>query len=188
MTLRCLLIFVAGVLLLPSLVSCRKKEKVVVEKQRTLTMHDQENDRLVAVMPPEWRQLPGTQFRLLNYRFGEDGEVYVSTARGSVLANLNRWLQQFGQPPVTDTDAYPKITVLGSEGIIVNATGKFGGGMGKPARENAALMGVIVALGDELLTVKMIGDKQAVLAEKERMEQFCKKLRIREVSSDQANN
>lgn len=160
------------------MVSCRKPEKVVVTETRELTMYDLGRDPLVAVMPPEWRQIPGTQLRIFNYRFGVDGEVYVSRARGGVLPNANRWMGQFGKPALADAGKLPKITVLGREGVVVDATGRFGGGMGKPARENAALLGVIVDFGGELLTVKMIGSAEDVAAERERMIKFCENLRI----------
>ncbi len=149
-------------------------------EQRELTMYDENSDPLVTVMPPEWRQLPGTRFRIFNYRFGKDGEVYVTRASGGVLENVNRWLKQFSKEPLEQIDDLPKVEVLGKEGILVSAKGRFAGGMGKPAKENAALLGVIVQVGGQLLTVKMIGDADAVEAERDRLIQFCNKLRIRE--------
>lgn len=172
-----------GILVLPLLVSCRKSDNVVVTEKRVLTVADEANDSLIAVMPPEWRQLPGTNFRILNYRFGQDGEVFVGRSRGGVLPNANRWLGQFGKPAITGLDDLPKVKILGREGVLVIASGDFGGAMGRPARKNAGLAGVIVAVGDQLLTVKMMGDAEAVAAEQERLIQFCGSLRINEADS-----
>lgn len=166
-----------------SLVSCRKADKVLVTEQRRLTMADEGHSSLAAVMPPEWRQLPATQFRILNYRFGEDGEVFVGRSRGGVLPNVNRWLDQYGKPPLESLDDLPSVSILGQQGVLITASGDFKGGMGRPARQNAGLAGVIVGSGEQLLTVKMTGDAQEVLAEQERLIQFCKNLRIKGAES-----
>lgn len=181
------LVLICG-LMLPLAVSCRKVEKVTVTEQRRLVMFDDSRDSLVAVMPPEWRQLPGTQFRIFNYRFGEDGEVFVGRSRGGVLPNVNRWLGQFGKPALENADELPKVTVLGQEGVLVTASGDFGGAMGRPARKNAGLAGVIVGVGDQLLTIKMIGDAEAVAAERERLIQFAENMRIKETSTEDAES
>lgn len=172
-----------GALVLPLLVSCRQSEKVVVTQKRVLTVADQASDSLVAVMPPEWRQLPGTNFRILNYRFGKDGEVFVGRSRGGLLPNANRWLGQFGKPALSGVDDLPKVEVLGREGVLLTASGDFGGAMGRPARKNAGLAGVIVSVGEQLLTIKMIGDAEAVAAEQERLIQFSESLRIENARS-----
>jgi len=186
MSKHCRCLHIAGALSLTFFVSCRESTEVVVTEQRELTMFDANRDSLVAVMPPEWRQLPGTQFRLFNYRFGEDGEIAVGRSRGDILSNINRWVvDQFGQTPLASTDNLQKVSVLGQQGVLVSAKGRFKGGMGKPARENAALLGMIVAVGDQLLTVKMIGDADAVFSEKDRLIKFCEKLRISTLRSEE---
>ncbi|MBK1855021.1 hypothetical protein JO972_08625 [Verrucomicrobiaceae bacterium 5K15] len=172
-------------------VSCRKApEAVEVTETRELTMWDDGTDPLIAPMPPEWRQIPSTQLRLYNYRFGEGsqgGEVYVSRARGGVLPNVNRWLAQFGKPEIDSLDDLPKIKVLGLDAVVVSASGRFGGGMGKPAQENAAVLGVIADHGSGLLTVKMIGPADQVAAERERMLKFCESLRIKQSDAETGN-
>lgn len=159
--------------------SCRKTERIVVNERRELIVADQGNHSLVAVMPPEWRQVPSTEFRMFNYRFGDSGEVFVGRSRGGLMPNINRWLGQFGKPGLENADELPKVMMLGQEGVLVTASGDFAGGMGRAARENAGLAGVIVAIGDQLITVKMMGDADAVAAEQERLIKFCEGLRIR---------
>ncbi|MGJ8676794.1 MAG: hypothetical protein ACSHX0_04710 [Akkermansiaceae bacterium] len=167
--------------LLLSVVACKKSpSKVEVTDKRELTVWDNPRVPIVPIMPAEWRQVPGTQFRVFNYRFGVDGEAYVSNANGSVLENVNRWLAQYGQEPMESTQELPEITVLGQKGVVVEATGSFTGGMGKLPRENAGLLGVIVDFGGSLLTIKMIGSADAVASENERFIEFCETIQDRD--------
>jgi len=163
--------------------SCRKAENIVVNERRNLVVADQGNHSLLAVMPPEWRQVPSTEVRMLNYRFGESGEVFVGRSRGGLLTNINRWLGQFGKPAIESADDLPKVEVLGQSGVLVEATGDFAGGMGRAARKNAGLAGVIVAIGDQIITVKMMGGAEDVAAEQERLIKFCEGLRISQSDS-----
>ena len=65
-----------------------------------------------------WLTLPASQFRILNYRFGESGtgEVWVSISQGSVLDNVNRWLEQFAANPVDQAalEKLPTVSLAGS--------------------------------------------------------------------------
>lgn len=164
--------------------SCRKAENVVVNERRDLVVADQGNHSLMAVMPPEWRQVPSTEFRMLNYRFGDSGEVFVGRSRGGLLPNINRWLGQFGKPALESAEDLPKVPILGQMGVLVNASGDFAGGMGRAARKNAGLAGVIVVIGDQLITIKMMGGAEDVAAEQERLIKFCEALRIRDAGGE----
>jgi len=81
--------------------SCEEKKEVVVTETRPLTtrdktpkLHATSDERFRDAKPspvkaggiPEgWLALPASQFRLLNYRFGESGlgEVWVSISSGT---------------------------------------------------------------------------------------------------------
>lgn len=176
------------VMLAALVVSCRKApETIQVTETRVMTMWDEGRDPLIAPMPPEWRQIPSTQLRLFNYRFGEGsdgGEVYISRARGGVLPNANRWLKQFGKPELESIDALPTVKLLGLDAVVVSASGRFGGGMGKAPQENAGVLGVIAGSDDNLITVKMIGPADLVAAERERLLKFCESLYLRKTEQD----
>ncbi len=161
------------------LASCKEasEEKLVIDETRPLTIWDEPRLPIIAMMPPEWRQVAGNDMRILNYRFGKDGEVYVSNTKGGVLPNVNRWLKQFDKPPVEHLDELAEVMVLGQSGVLVEAVGKFGGGMGKLPREGAALLGVVLDFGSGVLTIKMIGSKEAVQAERKRLITYCQNLR-----------
>src|SRR5690606_28493229 len=71
------------------------------------------------VTPEGWKPLPSTQFRLVNFAAGENGEVevYFSTAGGGLVPNVNRWRKQVGLGDLTDEEVaqLPKVNILGQE-------------------------------------------------------------------------
>lgn len=182
------------------LAGCRDEaEEVTVEATRELTSEDRA-PRLFATSderfrnarpspvrgqaPAGWQSVPATQFRLLNFRFGPEGrgEVYVSMSRGGVLENVNRWLGQFGAEPVDEAGlaGMRKLPLLGGEGVWVETSGTFGGGMGQPESADFGLAGVVVSVGGRLWTVKMIGPEAVVEQEKEALEAFARSLQLAE--------
>ena len=132
--------------------------------------------------PENWLSVPATQFRLLNYRFGESGhgEVWVTLAAGSVLENVNRWLGQFGATPINQAalDDLRKIPIAGGSGVWVEAEGEYASGMGSPPKPGFALAGVVASLRGEILTVKMVGPKAEVEAARADLENFAKSLEL----------
>ena len=163
------------------LVSCDDSTtKVEITEKRVLTVWDNPRFDIVPVMPSEWRHIGGVDMRAFNYRFGEDGQTYITSANGSVIDNVNRWLGQYGQEAISNTDSLEGITVLGEKGVMVEASGMFAGGMGQMPRTNAGMLGAIVDFGGSLLTIKMIGDAEAVSAEKQRFIAFCENIQYRD--------
>lgn len=179
--------------------SCEKKKEIVATETREATTRDRapklfatSDERFRDAKPspvkgdtPEgWLALPASQFRLLNYRFGESGmgEVWVSLASGSVLDNVNRWLGQFGATPLDPVglEKLPPVTIAGTTGKWVEAAGDYAGGMGAPAKAGFALAGVVTAIDGQILTVKMVGPKAEVEAAKPVLENFAKSLRMAE--------
>ncbi len=170
------------------IVSCGEDpEAIEVTDTRVLTMWDTGGDSLVVPMPMEWRKVPSTQQRVFNYRFGEgkrSGEVYISRARGGVLPNANRWLKQFDQSELASVDELPTVKLLDMDGVVVFASGRFAGAMGKSAQDDAAVLGVIAGNADSLITVKMIGPADLVTAERGRLLKFCENIRLRKTHDD----
>ena len=134
--------------------------------------------------PSNWLSRPSSQFRLLNFAFGSSGtgEVYVSKSQGSVLDNVNRWMKQFAQPNLDDAgmEKLEKIALLGTEAVWVSAEGTYAGGMGKEPVEGFSLAGVVGRVGNDIYTVKMVGPKEEVAAEKEKLQAYVKSLRMAE--------
>lgn len=137
-----------------------------------------------AEAPADWLALPATEFRLLNYRFGDQGggEVWVSQASGGLLENINRWLGQLEAAPL-DAAALaqlPRVPVGDAgEGVWVEAEGHYAPGMGRPARPGQALAGIILDGGDRLLTIKMVGPIADVQTQKDALKAFAASIRLR---------
>jgi hypothetical protein len=177
--------------------SCdRNSAPLDVEETRPLTTKDHEmklfansDERFrnakpspVKGTPPEsWLALPPAQFRELNYRFGATGEVYVTLASGTVADNVNRWRRQFGLQPLTpdEFDAAEKVSIAGTEGVWVEASGEYASGMGgAPPQPGYGLAGVIAQEGGRILTVKMVGPEAEVEAEKPALRAFAASLEM----------
>lgn len=179
--------------------SCGKDDRErVVGESRPLTTHDEKPVKLGATSderfrdakpapvrgktPEGWLELPASQFRLLNYRFGESGmgEVWVTIASGGVADNVNRWLGQFGKAPIdaASVAAMERITVAGSEGVWVEAAGEYASGMGAPPKRGFALAGVVATIDTGILTVKMVGPEAEVAAAKSVLREFAAGLEL----------
>lgn len=132
--------------------------------------------------PAHWRPQAATQFRLLNFAFAKDGEIYVSASTGTVLDNANRWLKQFSLPAIDAAKlaTFPKVKLLGSEGVWIEAEGNYAGGMGAAAKEGRALRGVIASVDQTIYTVKMIGTVDEVKAEVENLRSYCESLKMKQ--------
>jgi hypothetical protein len=179
--------------------SCKEKKEITVTETRAATSRDAKpklfatsDERfrdakpspVKADTPAGWLVLPASQFRILNYRFGESGmgEVWVSLASGTVLDNVNRWLKQFGAAPVDAAGLakLPAVTLAGSTGVWVTAEGEYASGMGAPPKPGFALAGVVASVGGQILTVKMVGPTAEVQAAKPALEAFARSVRMAE--------
>jgi hypothetical protein len=177
--------------------SCDEKKELTVTETRPLTTRDQ-SPKLFAtsderfrdtkpspvrgVTPDGWLTLPATPMRLLNYRFGESGlgEVWVSISSGTVLDNVNRWLRQFDVPPVDAAGlaAMRTVSIAGTTGVWVEATGEYASGMGAAPKSGQALAGVVADLGGRILTVKMVGPQAEVEAARATLEKYIGSLKM----------
>jgi hypothetical protein len=177
--------------------SCEENKEVVVTETRAVTTRDK-SPKLFASSderfrdakpspvkgetPDGWLAVPASQFRLLNYRFGESGmgEVWVSLSAGSVLENVNRWLAQFGASPIDQAglEKLRSVPIAGGSGTWVEAAGEYASGMGAPPKPGFALAGVVASMRGEILTVKMVGPKAEVEAARPVLENFAKGLQL----------
>jgi hypothetical protein len=132
--------------------------------------------------PEGWLALPPTQFRLLNYRFGQSGQgdVSVSIAAGSVQDNVNRWLKQFAAAAL-DAEGFGKlrgVSVAGTTGVWVEAEGVYSGAMGAEPKPGFALAGAVASINGRIVTVKMVGPKAEVEEAKPVLEKFAAGLKM----------
>jgi len=178
---------------------CEEKKEVTVTETRPATtrdvspklfatsderFRDAKPSPVKATTPEGWLALPASQFRILNYRFGESGmgEVWVSLSAGSVLDNVNRWLNQFGAAPLDEEglNKLPAVTITGTTGKWVTAEGDYASGMGAPQKPGFALAGVVTQVKGQILTVKMVGPKAEVEKAKPVLESYARSLTMAE--------
>jgi hypothetical protein len=158
-----------------ALTSCDESTKPVeVTETRKLTSYDDESN-LAVVMPKDWRRVPGTQFRDYNFKFNENGEVYISIGSGDIKSNAERWLKQFGDSRPVVVSELEQLDALGAKAVILEVEGTFAGMRGVNI-EDAALLGLLVETRGNLITVKMIGKKDEVQAQRENFTAFCKSI------------
>jgi hypothetical protein len=118
--------------------------------------------------PPSFAKSPDTNpMRKATYKVAkaagddDDAELTVTSAGGSVDANVKRWSGQFGDAkPKTETKTIHGLTVT-----TVELKGTFaGGGMRGPAtsKEHQMLLGAIVDSGGSLTFFKLVGPEKTV--------------------------
>ena len=191
-TLGCLVV-------LPFLSSCKRLgERVEITETREISQYEAQpklfaysqqrfsNDPLSWETPPGWVQAERSQMRPINLRFGPngEGECYLSMlpgGAGGTTANVNRWRKQMGQPdlPEAEVNALPKRTLMGIEGVYVSLDGAYTNVGSPEAVPNQRLLGVVAALGEVGLFVKMVGPKELVAANQAAFDQFISSLRLR---------
>ncbi|MEO1856944.1 MAG: hypothetical protein ABGY95_06215, partial [Rubritalea sp.] len=115
------------------------------------------------------------KFREFNCKFNNDGEVYISIGTGDIKSNAERWYKQFGDERPVVVSELEKLDVLGANAVILESQGTFAGMRGINI-EDAALLGLLVESRGNLITVKMIGKKEEVLAQRENFTTFCESI------------
>jgi len=123
--------------------------------------------------PPNWEAQPLSQMRQASFLVnGENGAVadisFVSlgSAAGNVLENVNRWLGQLNQPPITEQKlgemaqrlhtSLGEVTIVDLAGLPDNAD---------PARDGR-IIAAMVTTGDSTLFFKMRGNADLTEAQK----------------------
>jgi hypothetical protein len=123
--------------------------------------------------PPNWEPQPPSQMRQASFLVkGDNGAVAdislvsLGTAAGNVLDNVNRWLEQLGQPPVTEqklADLAQRLRTSLGDVIIVDLAG-----LPKdadPAKDGRIIAGMITT-ADSTLFFKMRGNADLTEAQK----------------------
>jgi hypothetical protein len=124
--------------------------------------------------PPHWKKLPPSAMLLMKYQIeGEGGasvEVTFSTLRsapGGLLANINRWRGQLGQPPFEDATLKENTSTVPSgfgDAVLVDIEGL---APGADAAKDGRLIGAIAEQGPNAWFFKLRGNPDLAAAEKE---------------------
>ncbi|MEM8952524.1 MAG: hypothetical protein AAGD22_00090 [Verrucomicrobiota bacterium] len=135
--------------------------------------------------PEGWTELDATQMRVINLRFGPngEGECYLTVlpgAGGGVAENINRWAGQMGLEPLTrsELDALPSLEMFGRPAPIADFQGTYGGMGNIEPMEGARMLGAVLADSQMTFFVKMVGPSALVDSERENFDRFCGSLRI----------
>ncbi len=130
-------------------------------------------------LPEGWKNAQHNSMQKAAYEV-RDGErqatISVSTARGSLKDNIDRWCTQVGLPPLDaatlEKEKHP-VKVDGADGILVELRG--------PAETapRKTILGVIVQTRGQQWFIKLIGDADLAAREKERFEEFVRSIRFR---------
>ena len=125
------------------------------------------------ITPPNWEPQPLSQMRQASFLVkGDNGAVadisFVSlgTAAGNVLDNVNRWLSQLEEPPITEQklgDIAQRLTTSLGEVTIVDLAG-----LPKEAdpAKDGRIIAAIATTGDSTLFFKMRGNAALTEAQK----------------------
>ncbi|MEN3940864.1 hypothetical protein WJU23_06200 [Prosthecobacter sp. SYSU 5D2] len=159
------------------------------EAKPKLNAYSQErfgDERLQWETPEGWTRAERTQMRPVNLTFGpnNEGECYLAMlpgGAGGVLANVNRWRKQMGQPEITEEEMakLPQKTLMGIQGVFVTVDGAYTNVGETEARPDHRMLGIVAALGEAGLFVKMVGPKELVEANTPAFDQFVSSLSLR---------
>jgi hypothetical protein len=130
-------------------------------------------------LPDGWRKADKRRMREVNLTFGPaeaPGQVYLTVVGGKVEANADRWFRQFGKEPEPLADL-KKVPFMGDEAVFIETQGRYEPGMGKEPQPNQALFGVLAQRDGRIVTVKMVGPKKTVLAERVHFLKFVASLK-----------
>lgn len=133
------------------------------------------------MLPDGWETVPATSMRTLNFLVGGAAECYAALLKGpagGVSANINRWRQQMGRPPLSaeEISNLPKIELLGRQASMIEIEGDYTGMMGG-ANPGYMLIGVVADLTGQTLFIKLVGPKGVVSAHEENFASFCRSLK-----------
>ena len=132
-------------------------------------------------VPKGWKEVAVTAMRQANLRFGpaDEGECYLASAGGGLLANLNRWRRQMGLEPVDQAaaDALPEQMLMGQPATLMSLKGTFTG-MGASPKKNYGLHGLILEIDGRGMFVKMTGPSPLVSANIAQFDAFVRSLSV----------
>jgi len=127
-------------------------------------------------VPADWKEGELMQFLVARYVISGAGDTSAAVnvsqldgTGGGLLANVNRWRNQLGQPAITDDDAarLPTVDATGTKAVVADF-------MGTDARTGKAarLVGVVLPLNGRTWFYKLMGDPDLVGRQKDSFIQF----------------
>ena len=167
--------------------SFRERGAPAADAAATASVADARGSTGLAWTAPEgWRRAAERPMREVSFTVDPDGltECYVSVLGGDgggLFANVERWLRQMGQPPLSAEQlaALERFPMLGDEALLVEARGPFEGVDGERV-EDASLLGAACLHAGRAVFVKMVGPRASVESQRAAFREFCSSLRLDE--------
>lgn len=170
-----------------------------VAKEKTLPPspqmpgHSLPVERLEWTTPPEWKQQEPSGMRYGSFLITGKNEtqadvsiLFLSGDGGGALANINRWREQLGLPPIVDgqlSSQSTQLEVLGKKVILVDLVSQKSTNNQKEIKR---ILAAILPRDNISWFFKMTGDDSLVSAHKERFIQLVKSARFS--SSEEIEN
>jgi len=136
--------------------------------------------------PESWTRGRERSMRVVTFHpeGNEAAQCYVSMMAGTaggIDMNVNRWLGEIDKDPLNpkEISELPTVDMLGTKGVLIEATGTHRGMDGKET-EGAGLLGIVCLLDGRALFVKMVGPAALVRSQKDEFLAFARSLRIEE--------
>ena len=158
------------------------------EKQLRSSGSVVELDAIILTAPSDWTRTPtsspiiAAEFKLPRAAGDDaDGRLTVSTAGGSIEANIDRWKDQFQpQPTAAKQDV---IDVSGWKVTIVDLSGDFNDQRGPfaPAQKRLAyrMIAAVIPASGQLYFVKTTGPEKTIALHADEIQQFIRSARLR---------
>jgi hypothetical protein len=128
-------------------------------------------------VPAGWSEVPGGQFLVAKFNIAGESNaqaavnVSMSTGDGGgLLANVNRWRQQLGLSPASETDLAKTATsveIAGGKATMVDMSGT-----DARTRQPARIVGAIVPQSGQTWFYKLMGESKLVESQKEAFNRF----------------
>jgi hypothetical protein len=147
----------------------------------------QENSgRPAWVVPPGWQEVSGAQMLVAKFIIsgtgGAKAELNVSQLSGTgggVLPNVNRWRNQLGLGPWSESDLSKQVQsldVTGGKAMLIDMTGT-----NANTGEEARLVGAIVPQSDQTWFYKLMGNAQVIERERDVFTRFLQTVKYSNV-------
>ncbi len=127
--------------------------------------------------PDAWQRAPERATRTVSFFVdpGQTVECYVTVLGGDAggpLANVNRWRDQMGQPPITEEElaALPRTPMLGGQAIVAtidHSEREIGGAL------DTQMLAAIGELPGRAVFVKVTGPRPLIESQRESFLAFC---------------
>jgi len=140
-------------------------------------------DALKLTAPTEWtRQPAGSQFVAAEFKLSRadgddaDGRLTISSAGGTIGANIDRWKGQFQPRPKEAKEE--EIDVSGLKVTIVDFSGDFNDQRGPFApgeiRPNYRMIAAVVPINEQLHFIKATGPQKTIAAHSAAIHEFIR--------------